>query len=260
MAASVRVEADAFDDVRFEMLGNRLGTNAFDALGRMIHVWRYCTQKACHMATQEALNIIAKHGQFASLATESGLLELTPTGEYRVRGTRGRIEWLQNLRINAKKGGRAKAAKRQPKGVPDACPPTPIPIPSPTKETEEILSGALSYLNQLTGRKFEPTDLRRRHIKRILSDGRRLEDIRVVIWSKCMGPRKWLGDEKMDPHVNPDTLLRPANFQRYLEAAREELAKAKPARARELGYIEPEPPKATPMLAGLTASLKGDKK
>lgn len=106
-------------------------------------------------------------------------------------------------------------------------------------EARHALVAALGYLNKLSGHNFESTEGRVTAVKRILGEGRRLEDIRAVFWSKCKGPRKWLGDERMDQHLNPDTLLRKANFQKYLEQAREELAKEMPERARELGYVGP---------------------
>lgn len=142
---------------------------------------------------------------------------------------------------------------------PEVTPPT-----SPHAEAKRVLSEALEYLNRMTGRRFENTDGRLAAVKRILGNGRRLEDIRVVFWSKCKGPRKWLGDERMDAHVTPETLLRKANFQKYLEQAREELARERPDRAKQLGYLaedSPAPkrdgPAAASVVANLSATLTG---
>lgn len=129
-------------------------------------------------------------------------------------------------------------------------------------EARKVLSEALGYLNRLTKRNFEVTDSRVTAVKRILGEGRRLDDIRVVFWSKAKGPNAWFGDERMDKHLNPDTLLRKAHFQKYLEQARLELAESKPERAKELGYIDNShpnrsEPSPTPLVMDLSLALQG---
>ncbi len=107
----------------------------------------------------------------------------------------------------------------------------------PQSEARRVTGVAVDYLNEKTGRRVEVTDGRVTSIKRILSEGKTEKDVKVVIWSKCCGPLKWLGDAKMDQHLNLETILRPSHFQKYLEQARAEFAESNPEQAKVLGWV-----------------------
>jgi hypothetical protein len=104
MGASVRVDGEAFDDVRFAMLGRRLETSVYDALGRMLFVWRQCTKLDTYILTGEQLSIAGGSDEFPYLLCEVGLAEKLDNANFRIKGTTGRIEWLRNLKENGKKG------------------------------------------------------------------------------------------------------------------------------------------------------------
>lgn len=135
--ASVRIERKSFNDPRFKFLAKRLGVSLFDAVGRMAFVWSYCTEHETYFITPEAIDIIAEFENFSEVICEQniGLGEKTSKG-IRIRGTRGRIEWLAKLRKNSIKGGLKTRAKwqakegpeGQPRGRPDEGPPTTVPV------------------------------------------------------------------------------------------------------------------------------------
>ena len=142
MAVSVRIEDEAFSDRRYDVLARELGLPDADcARGKMAAVWRQCTQEQTHVLRAEMLRVIlGEKGPDALLISSLGV---EAEGGIRIRGTRGRIEWLAKLRKNARNGGRAASAKRNAKRnskaqasgssaeVPDVSPPAPAPAPAP---------------------------------------------------------------------------------------------------------------------------------
>lgn len=107
MAASVRVEDDAFKDERFEVLARVAGlADADHARGKMLRVWRQCTAQNTHVLSEAIVcGVLGQNGAEALVQSELGE---RVEGGIRIRGTSGRIEWLEKLRKNGKKGGRAK--------------------------------------------------------------------------------------------------------------------------------------------------------
>jgi hypothetical protein len=135
MAASVRMEDEAFSDIRYDVLANVCQLADSDhARGKMAALWRQCTALGSYVLSEPTVRAVLGANAVAGLI-ESELGERVDGG-IRIRGTRGRIEWLKKLRKNASKGGKAKAAKRQGVGkqepsnsVPPPCPPAPAPSP-----------------------------------------------------------------------------------------------------------------------------------
>lgn len=139
MAASVRIEDEAFADARYDVLAGLLDTSKYDALGRMAYVWRWCTQRRTYVVPSSLLEV---YFDDPSDLIRADLAEEVDGG-YRIKGTRGRIEWLSNLRKSSKKGGVANRAKwlskRKANGQPDASPPSPAPAPAPSgKHTKKV--------------------------------------------------------------------------------------------------------------------------
>ncbi len=130
MSASVRVESCVFGDPRFELLGAMLSTSKYDALGRMIHIWSYCTDHDTYWVPESILHIYLDNENGPSYMVTAGLaepaLDHVPSSSepaldqlyYRIKGTDGRIEWLGKQRRGNSKGGkkRASAAKRTKAG------------------------------------------------------------------------------------------------------------------------------------------------
>lgn len=133
----MRIEDEAYSDVRFQVLATGCQLADSDhALGKMSRLWRQCTSQGTYVLSEATVRAVLGARAVESLV-ESGLGEVTGDG-IRIRGTRGRIEWLKKLRNNAKKGGKAKAAKRQTGGrqeaartLPTPFPPAPAPAPIP---------------------------------------------------------------------------------------------------------------------------------
>lgn len=128
MAASIKVEAFALTDIRFVKLAKLVGLADGDhARSKLEHVWAHCTFHQVHYLSETDFDLIAKVDGIARAAADSSIdLAVHTERGYRVKGLRGRIEWIKNLRDNAKKGGgqtRAKwQAKRKAKEGPEAGP------------------------------------------------------------------------------------------------------------------------------------------
>lgn len=138
--ASIRVEDEALTDPRFTLLGQVLHTTRFDAVGRMLAIWSYCTEKHTYYLTEKMIDVLAEVPGFTKIISEPeiGLAVQSDKG-FRIKGTRGRIEWLKKLRNNGKKGGRPKKTKTKPNGFENETksePPsnpltiTPAPVPA----------------------------------------------------------------------------------------------------------------------------------
>jgi len=71
---------------------------------------------------------------------------------------------------------------------------------------------ALEFLNQKTGKNFEPVESNLRLIAGRMKEGASLEDCKMVIARKC---RDWSGDPKMSSFLRPKTIFCPQNFWNY---------------------------------------------
>lgn len=110
MAASVRIEDEAFSDPRYDMLGVLAGYNRYEALGRMACLWRHCTHRESAVVSAKLVAaFLGERGPAAIIEADLGELA---DGGIRVKGTSGRIEWLRDLRAKSKVGGEANRAKR----------------------------------------------------------------------------------------------------------------------------------------------------
>ncbi len=113
--ARVNVEQKALTDPRFELLGQMLGSNRFEALGRMLLVWHECQERGSYILTEKLLGIIMGSPKGVEWLIESDLAERDEAG-VRIKGTEGRIEWLEAKRTQARKnggtGGRPKNQQR----------------------------------------------------------------------------------------------------------------------------------------------------
>jgi len=150
MAASVRIEDEAFADTRYDELAAYAGLQDADhARGKMAWLWRQCTIEQTHFLPAF---VVRKHlGPDGVDALVRARLGVAVDGDrVRIRGTKGRIEWLQKLRENGKKGGRpprvrakpSGSAVAKPSGISELNPPAPAPAPAPApKKPEAVPSG-----------------------------------------------------------------------------------------------------------------------
>ena len=139
MAASVRIEDEAFSDARYAELAEYAGlADADHARGKMAQLWRQCTLEKCYAVSAFLVRqYLGADGVSAIVRARLG--EQLPNEMVRIRGTKGRIEWLEKLRKNGRKGGRPNKYQKKPSGYsvgspsgsPELNPPAPAPAPAP---------------------------------------------------------------------------------------------------------------------------------
>lgn len=110
---AVRIEEEAFGDERYDDLAVVAGlADADHARGKMAKLWRQCTlenTQILHRVTVE--RVLGTKGFEALVFARLG--EQTEVDRIRIKGTQGRIEWLQKVRENGSKGGRPKGVRKQ---------------------------------------------------------------------------------------------------------------------------------------------------
>ena len=165
MLAAIRVEEKALTDPRFSILGKLMGIDKFSARGRVEMLWSHCTEIKSYYLTPTVIDTLAECDGFSEMIchSEVSLAEKTDKG-IRIKGTRGRIEWLTTLRKSSAKGGektRAKwLAKEGPKARPTPQPtlgvPTPVLVPTPTPVNKNNNTNTLlAKARALTDPRFE---------------------------------------------------------------------------------------------------------
>lgn len=99
----------------------------------------------------------------------------------------------------------------------------PMLTPTITKELQENqeddgITFIIHYLNQQTGKQFNPTDLSTRQLIRTqFSAGKTVEQLKQVIDLKM---KEWGENPKMARYLRSSTLFHPRNIDRYIEEAR----------------------------------------
>jgi uncharacterized phage protein (TIGR02220 family) len=71
----------------------------------------------------------------------------------------------------------------------------------------------IDYLNKLTGKNFTYTKGNLKEIKSQIKKGATQEQLKYVIDVKV---NEWINNDEMKKHLNPVTLFRDSNFERYL--------------------------------------------
>ena len=80
------------------------------------------------------------------------------------------------------------------------------------------VADVVEHMNSRLGTRFSPkTKQTRESINARLSDGYTVKDMCDVVDSKA---DEWASDPKMSKYLNPTTLFRPGNFERYVNALR----------------------------------------
>lgn len=141
MTAPVRIEAEAWDDLRFRTLARLLGLLDEDhALIRCARLWswqaeNYTPETPTYVVDSDTIESALKASGAAEAMVRSKLAEAVPGG-FRIKGAEGRIEWLWQRRQAAKSGGEAKKRmarnKEKPVGLPVGLPPAePVELPKP---------------------------------------------------------------------------------------------------------------------------------
>jgi hypothetical protein len=156
MSASVRIEDEAFSDERYEDLAHFAGlADADHARGKMAKLWRQCTLENRHILPRTTVvRVLGDRGVEALIVSRLG--EEVEEG-IRIRGTKGRIEWLKKLRSNGKfgkLGGRPRAnpdglstkPKRVSKNAKELTPPAPAPAPTTSEVPSQVDADLTAFL------------------------------------------------------------------------------------------------------------------
>lgn len=115
-----------------------------------------------------------------------------------------------------------------------------VPVETDSKAEKIPYNGIISYLNHKTGKHFDPSiKATRAKIKARWSEGFRPRDFERVIDVKVA---QWLGDEKMDTYLRPDTLFG-TKFESYLN---ENMPKPKTSSGLPDWYSNTQQTPATP--------------
>ena len=150
MAASVRVEDEAFSDRRYNRLARYAGlADADHARGKLLVLWRQCTiEQRYVLPADDVRDVLGENGVEALVRANLG--EVVDGVGVRIKGAQGRIEWLEKLRENGKKGGRPRKnqkvsrskttpeTKREPFGSENQNPPAPAPAPAPAPDNNVV--------------------------------------------------------------------------------------------------------------------------
>jgi len=97
------IEESVWSDVRFDTLARLMGVSRFDAVARCAWLWRLCTEGNSPVLDADVVENTIPVG----LLVRAKLARAQDDGVY-ICGTTGRIEWLEKMRANGRKGGRPK--------------------------------------------------------------------------------------------------------------------------------------------------------
>lgn len=112
--------------------------------------------------------------------------------------------------------GKGKEGKEPLSGKPDVAAdrddqlPEPKKTPAPKDDTPERV---IEYLNQKTGKKFQPVDANLKFIRARIAESATWETLTGVIDLKCAD---WLTDPKMHEYLRPATLFNAEKFNQYV--------------------------------------------
>jgi len=120
-------------------------------------------------------------------------------------------------------------ASRDSHGTVTQCHATDIEEEKELERKKDIYISIVSYLNEKAGTKYKHTSAKTKTaINARLAEGFTVEDFKTVINKKCA---EWLGDEKMEKYLRPETLFG-TKFEGYLNAKHTERKEANGQDAR----------------------------
>lgn len=165
MGAAVRIDSTAWSDLRFVTLARLMRYADSDhALAKCSRLWswqteNYTPESPTYVVDEDTIESALGHGGAQALV-RSRLAETTPDG-FRVKGSKGRIEWLHQRRIASSKGGEAKKRNLQNKDKPSGTSPgisAGGPEQLPTQEPEQSpLTPTLDLKDHSLPRAIPPT-------------------------------------------------------------------------------------------------------
>jgi hypothetical protein len=226
--ARISVEQKALTDSRFTQLGLALCPEGMAqsgyflhalGLGAMIFVWNACQERsrhALHYVEIEALGLQLGivRGRFpeAIIMSELGTWSNRKETHVRIKGTEGRIEWLEKRREDGKKGGRPSKTLGLSTGLdkkhPGNNPPTPTPTPTPAPTEESETTTTLVRPRRSNGARVAPSGIVKPSPLKDPERVKRLEEDFITLYQfypRHVGKEAaWAAFTKLDPDV--DTL------------------------------------------------------
>lgn len=91
--------------------------------------------------------------------------------------------------------------------------PIPKPIPIPKPNINSYVEEIVRFLNERTGKHFQPKGETERLINGRINEGYTVDDFKKVITIKC---NEWKDDPKYSRYLQPSTLFAPSHFDEYL--------------------------------------------
>ncbi len=171
MTAPVRIDAPAWGDLRFATLARLCGfADAEHALIKCAKIWswqteHYTPEAPTYEVDPEIVESALGEGGTANMI-RARLAEEGPDG-IRIKGSKGRIEWLYQKRIASAAGGEATKRKHGDQKRPDGPPPAhvsagPEPGPKPGPLTLTLLPDQISDSHTPARAIVRPTTWQRR--------------------------------------------------------------------------------------------------
>lgn len=161
--ARVSVEQKALTDSRFVELGRIIGADRHAGLGRMVHVWNECQERGSITLQRSTIdNTNPDVPDFCAAIVQAELACEVEGGAFYIRGTPGRIEWLEKSRRNGKKGAAHGVKGGRPTKTPDGVseeprvglsnkPPLALaPAPAPKEERTSLSRAAARTKKELS--------------------------------------------------------------------------------------------------------------
>ena len=222
--ARINVEQKALTDSRFTQLGLALCPEGMAqggyflhalGLGAMIFVWNACQERSrhsLHYVEIEALGlqigIVSGRFPEAIITCELGEWSNKKKTEVRIKGTEGRIEWLEKRREDGKRGGRPRKTLGLYEKHPGDNPPAPAPAPAltPTEESEKTTT--LVRPRRSNGARVAPSGIVKPSPLKDPERVKRLEEDFITLYQfypRHVGKEAaWVAFTRLDPDV--DTL------------------------------------------------------
>lgn len=117
--ARINVDECALNDPRFEVLATLMGVGEGDyARGRMLRIWAQCANRETYVLPAEVISAIFKTNDAPDWLVRAQLAQKVQNG-FRIRGTKGRTDYLKKKRATARQNGKLGGRKRKPTLVPD---------------------------------------------------------------------------------------------------------------------------------------------
>lgn len=110
--ATVGVEFTVYGDGRYKVLGKLTGTDHWAAIARVSSIWMQCIERNTYHLKKSLIDALMEIDGFANAMIEAELAEDAGEGIVRIKGTRGRIEYLEEARKRQKLATDAAKAKR----------------------------------------------------------------------------------------------------------------------------------------------------